>query len=85
MGHVRGKVDDVLGRKNAEARRLQTEVSRLQALHQQLQISIKDKLGQYGLGLAELGFEPVEANKLAKLTNIRIPNLQDKGDLLEVK
>ena len=85
LGHVRGKVDDVLGRKNAEARRLQTEVSRLQALHQQLQISIQDKLGQYGLGLAELGFEPVEANKLAKLNNARIPNMQDKGDLLDAK
>ena len=75
LGNVRGKVDDVLGRKNAEARTLQTEVSRLQALHEQLQQSVREKLKQYGLGIAELGFEPVAPAKLAAINNLRIPQI----------
>lgn len=80
LGNVRGKVDDVLGRKKAEARALQTEVSRLQALHEQLQLAVKDKLKEFGLGLAELGFEPVEAKKLATISQRRIPSIGESGN-----
>ena len=80
LGNLRGKVDDVLGRKNAEARALQTEVSRLQALHDQLQLSVKDKLKQYGLGLAELGFEPLTVEELASISNLRIPKVDIKSN-----
>jgi SMC interacting uncharacterized protein involved in chromosome segregation len=55
LGQVKGHVDDVMQRKNAEARRLQTEVSRLQALIEQLQLSTKNKLAEYGLRFEDLG------------------------------
>lgn len=58
LGQARRNVDDVLHRKNAEARQLQAEVSRLQALHEQLQLSIDQKLKEYGLSTAELGYKP---------------------------
>jgi growth arrest-specific protein 8 len=78
LGNVRGKVDDVLGRKNAEARGLQTEVARLQALHDQLQTAVKEKLKQYGLGLAELGFEPASVEKLSSMPILSFPKISGK-------
>jgi hypothetical protein len=58
LGQVRGQVDDVLHRKNSEARRLNAEVARLQALNEQLQLSIKTKMTEFGLTTADLGFTP---------------------------
>lgn len=67
LGQVKGNVQDVLQRKNAEARRLQSEVSRLQALQEQLQVAMVGKMAEYGLGVAELGFTPVNPTDAAKL------------------
>jgi chromosome segregation ATPase len=67
LGQVKGNVDDVLQRKNAEARRLQSEVARLQALQEQLQTAVVDKMGEYGLAPTELGFTPVSPTEAAKL------------------
>jgi hypothetical protein len=55
LGQVKGHVDDVLLRKNTEARQLQSEVSRLQAMHEQLRGSVATKLREYGLSLSEMG------------------------------
>jgi hypothetical protein len=47
LGQVKGHVDDILLRKNAETRAYQAEVSRLLALHEQLLEFTKDKLGEW--------------------------------------
>ena len=57
LGQVKGHVDDVLHRKNAETRKYQAEVARLTALNEQLKISIVSKLKEYGLTVNELGFQ----------------------------
>jgi hypothetical protein len=58
LGQVKGHVDNVLHRKNAESRNLQGELSRLKALHEQLQACIESKLREYGLTVVELGYDP---------------------------
>ena len=63
LGQIRTHVDDVMLRKNNEARKLQSEVARLQALNDQLQLSIDLKLREYGLKLTDLGFEPAEVQR----------------------
>ena len=67
LGQVKGNVEDVLQRKNAEARRLQSEVTRLQAQQEQLQSSIVSKMSEYGLGISELGFTPTDPTFSARL------------------
>jgi hypothetical protein len=59
LGQVKGHVDDILMRKNNETRKYQSEVIRLQALFDQLQLFTANKLSEYGLTVAELGYEPV--------------------------
>ena len=61
LGQVKGHVDNVLHRKNAEARVLQSELSRLKALHEQLQACMATKLREYGLTVVELGYDPTSA------------------------
>ena len=63
LGQVKGQVDDVIQRKNAEIRRYQTEVARLNALHEQLNSSVRAKLAEFGLTQHELGFEPATPGK----------------------
>ena len=58
LGQLKGQVDDVIQRKNAEIRRMQTEVARLNALHEQMNSSVRRKLSEFGLTVHELGFEP---------------------------
>jgi len=67
LGQVRGNIEDVLQRKNAEARRLQAEVARLQAMQEQLQVAVVSKMAEYGLSITELGFQPVDPSEAAKL------------------
>ncbi len=67
LGQVKGHVEDVLQRKNAEARKLQSEVARLQAQHEHLQSAIVDKMAEYGLGVSELGFTPVSSSDAIKM------------------
>ena len=59
LGQVKGQVDDVIQIKNGEIRRMQTEVARLSTLYEQLNLSIRGKLSEYGLTVNELGYEPV--------------------------
>lgn len=61
LGQVKGHVDDVLLRKNNEARKLQSEIARLQSQHDQLYQFTRSKLNEYGLLVEELGYEPVSA------------------------
>ena len=63
LGQVKGQVEDVIQRKNAEIRRYQTEVARLNALHEQLNSSVRSKLSEFGLTQHELGFEPANTGK----------------------
>lgn len=58
LGQVKGHVDNVLHRKNAEARSLQAELSRLKALHEQLQACMATKMREFGLTVVELGYDP---------------------------
>jgi len=67
LGQVRGNIEDVLQRKNSEARRLQSEVARLQAMQEQLKSAVVSKMSEYGLALTELGFTPVDPAEAAKL------------------
>eukprot|EP01038_Epipyxis_sp_PR26KG_P011436 gene11436-15323_t len=60
LGQVKGHVDDVLQRKNNETRKYRSEITRLQALHEELQIFTKNKLQEYGLTVDELGYVPVK-------------------------
>lgn len=68
LGQVKGHVDDILMRKNAETREHQMEVSRLLALHEKLLQFTKNKLGEYGLSLSELGYVPKQVEQ-ARLTS----------------
>lgn len=72
LGQVKGHVEDVLQKKNAEARKLQSEVARLQAKQEHLQKSIVEKMAEYGLGVSELGFSPVSTADTIRLhkTNV---------------
>ena len=67
LGQVKGHVEDVLQRKNAEARKLQSEVARLQAQQEHLQSAIVDKMAEYGLGVSELGFTPISTSETIKM------------------
>ena len=69
LGQVKGHIDDVLQRKNTEARQLQQEVARLQSLHEELRGAVGGKLREYGLGMTELGFDPAQRslNKTKRL------------------
>lgn len=79
LGQVKGHVDDVLQRKNNEARLYQSEIARLQALHDDLQSFAINKLEQYGLSVAELGYIPAKAEvKMSTLTR----NLEASGPAL---
>jgi growth arrest-specific protein 8 len=51
-------VEDVMHMKNEEARKLQSEVARLQALQQQLRQAVFQKMEEYGLAPSELGYNP---------------------------
>ena len=64
---VSGSFAKSLQKKNAEARKLQSEVARLQAKQEHLQKSIDEKMGEYGLGVSELGFTPVSAEETIHL------------------
>jgi growth arrest-specific protein 8 len=63
LSQVKGHVDDILMRKNNDARLLQGEYMRLVALHDSLYANVQKKLEEYGLSMVELGFEPVKADK----------------------
>lgn len=66
LGQIKGHVDDVLQRKNTEARKYQSEIARLQALQEQLNAYTKVKFAQYGLAVAELGYEQVNTKSLSQ-------------------
>ena len=63
LGEVRGRVGDVLHKKNEEARHLHSEIARIQAFQDHLNISIAEKMKEYGLSVNELGFVPVSGSK----------------------
>ncbi len=64
MGQVKGHVDDIVLRKNNEIRRYQSDIVRLQDLHNNLQSLMKHKLAEYGLHMTELGFEPLPPSQI---------------------
>ena len=71
LGQVKGHVDDILLRKNSEAKKFQNEILRLQSQYDFLQTFMEGKLTEYGLTVAELGFIPVRPGQVpasAKLT-----------------
>lgn len=66
IGQISLEITDTLQLKNNEARRLQSEVNRLQTLQVELNAKVINKLKDYGLYVEELGFilprPPVEIN-----------------------
>lgn len=70
LGQVKGHVDDILLRKNAETRSYQAEVARLQSLHEQLLDFTKAKLADYGLSITELGYVPKRADGISGKTQM---------------
>lgn len=76
LGEVRGRVGDVLHRKNEEAQHLQAEVARLQAFHEHLHGAVAEKLKEYGLSLRDFGFIPASSSN-SKQTMIAAPGFKD--------
>lgn len=66
LGQVKGNIDDILTRKNNEAKKYQSEISRLQAMQIELNLFAKQKLNEYGLTMSELGYEPIQAKLLTQ-------------------
>jgi hypothetical protein len=58
LGRPQGGMDNVLNSKNDEIKRLQSDVVRVSALHEQLLKCISEKMAEYGLSVDELGFTP---------------------------
>jgi hypothetical protein len=58
LGQVKGHVDDILLRKNNDAKKFQQEILRLQSQYDYLQSFMDKKLQEYGLTMSELGFVP---------------------------
>ena len=79
LGQVKGHVDDVVQRKNAEARTLQSEISRLQTLHTQLRGSVDTTLKEYGLTMAELGFNPKTTSLSKTKRLLALTTVSDSG------
>ena len=96
LGQIKGHVDDVLQRKNTEARTYQSEIARLQvhecfhkfknessmclnlnilnqAMQEQLNEFAKRKLQEYGLTIAELGYEPVRPGDMTGTARLKVP------------
>ncbi len=63
LGQVKGHVDDILLRKNNEAKKYQHEIIRLQSQYDFLYSYMEKKLNEYGLTIAELGFIPVKPSQ----------------------
>lgn len=63
LGQVKGHVDDILLRKNNEARKMQQDILRLQLQYEQLQKFIGGKLEEYGLTMNELGYVPKKPDR----------------------
>ncbi len=58
----RGGVSDIAMKKNDEVISLESELTRLHGLQEQLYRAIVKKMGEYGLSATELGFNPVLHN-----------------------
>ena len=58
LGRPQGGMENVLNGKNEDIKKLQQEVVRVSALHEQLLVSIDEKLSEYGLSMDELGYKP---------------------------
>lgn len=55
---IKSKVDDLLQHKNQEVLDLQAEVERVRAAKRQLNTAVENKLAEFGIPMAELGFVP---------------------------
>lgn len=66
LSQVRGQVDDVLQKKNAESRRIYAEISRMQALLEHFNAAVAMKMQEYGLNVTELGIKLQDPGKGVK-------------------
>jgi hypothetical protein len=60
LGRPPEGMDAVMAVKNEESKRLQQEIVRVKALHEQLLRSVGEKLHEYGLTMDELGYTPAK-------------------------
>lgn len=57
-GAMKGKVDELLQSKNQEVLDLQVEIERVTMAQSQLNEAVKAKMGEFGVPIHELGFNP---------------------------
>lgn len=82
LSQVKGHVDDILLRKNSEARVLQGELIRLTHLHDSLRENVSSKLHEYGLSLVELGFEPARPDHKLLSSVAQTLKLSDRPEMV---
>lgn len=68
LGRNQDGMENILSSKNEEARKLQQEIIRVKALHDQLLQNVNEKLVEYGLDPSELGYTPA-----SQTVSIRLP------------
>mmetsp|Transcript_2804 Transcript_2804/g.4002 ORF Transcript_2804/g.4002 Transcript_2804/m.4002 type:complete len:490 (+) Transcript_2804:51-1520(+) len=81
IGQVRGKLDDILEKKNQVARDLQAELDRMQAAHQHLQQAVRHKLTEFGVPVEELGFQPIRTETLRATDKMVMQAMGQTGQL----
>jgi hypothetical protein len=64
LGQMKGRITDIIQIKNQQQRDLQAELERITGAYQQLIDSASMKMGEFGVPLSELGFEPLKAQQL---------------------
>jgi DNA repair exonuclease SbcCD ATPase subunit len=79
LGQVKGHVDDILMRKNSDAKRLQNEILRMQSQYDYLQEFMGKKLLEYGLTVAELGFVPANPGQSSSSAGVKPSASSSKG------
>lgn len=63
LNQVKGKVDDIMLKKNNEIKKYQLEIVKLEEKHVYLREKIANRLKDFGLNMKEMGFEPALFNK----------------------
>jgi len=58
LGQVRGRLDDIVENKNQTVRELQQELERVLSAHKELVVACEGKMGEYGVPVEEVGFQP---------------------------
>ncbi|GMI25224.1 hypothetical protein TeGR_g8478, partial [Tetraparma gracilis] len=66
LGQMKGRITDIIQDKNQQQRDLQAELERITGAYRMLIDSAAIKMGEFGVPLSELGFEPLQAEALVE-------------------